>query len=196
MLMSVASAQHLVLAQQWLFMKHSSAAVQSTKTYHWLVWAWQHEVNQHGGNTNLTACAVQHGFNFFLMLGELFLNSIPFYPYLLGFVGLWTCSYGIWAFINFSSSGKWMYPVSNLLSHHGFDFQCCNAVNTSVWLSEACWSWRYAITLLLLHMQATASVVRCSSFDATCQDQLQMCFDTWLYSESDLASDLVIGCSS
>lgn len=62
----------------------------------------------------LTACAVQHGFNCVLMLGELFLNSIPFYPYLLGFVGLWTCSYGIWAFINFSSSGKWMYPVSSI----------------------------------------------------------------------------------
>lgn len=52
----------------------------------------------------------QHGFNCVLMLGELFLNSIPFYPYLLGFVGLWTCSYGVFAFINFSSSGKWMYP--------------------------------------------------------------------------------------
>ena len=50
------------------------------------------------------------------MLGELFLNNIPFYPYLLGFVGLWTCSYGIWAFINFSSSGKWMYPVGSCLN--------------------------------------------------------------------------------
>lgn len=52
----------------------------------------------------------QHGFNFVLVLGEMFLNSIPFFPYLLGYVGLWTSFYGIWAFINFSSSGKWMYP--------------------------------------------------------------------------------------
>lgn len=77
---------------------------------------------QHCDITNLTKCAVQHGFNFFLMLGEMFLNSIPFYPYLLGFVGLWTCSYGIWAFINFSSSGKWMYPVGSL-SHVGLCVQ-------------------------------------------------------------------------
>lgn len=55
---------------------------------------------------------LQHGFNFVLVLGEMFLNSIPFYPYLLGYVGMWTSFYGIWAFINFSSSGKWMYPVS------------------------------------------------------------------------------------
>ncbi|KAL0051828.1 hypothetical protein WJX82_002729 [Trebouxia sp. C0006] len=52
----------------------------------------------------------QHGFNFVLMVGETFLNRIPFYPYLLGYVGMWTSFYGIWAFINFSSSGKWMYP--------------------------------------------------------------------------------------
>lgn len=52
----------------------------------------------------------QHGFNFMLMLGEMFLNRIPFYPYLLGYVGMWTSLYGVWAFVNFSSSGKWMYP--------------------------------------------------------------------------------------
>ena len=50
-----------------------------------------------------------------LMLGEMFLNRIPFYPYLLGYVGMWTSLYGVWAFVNFSSSGKWMYPVSSLL---------------------------------------------------------------------------------
>ena len=55
---------------------------------------------------------MQHGINFLWIVGEMFLNSIPFYPYLLGYVGLWTSFYGIWAFINFSSSGKWMYPVS------------------------------------------------------------------------------------
>lgn len=66
------------------------------------------------------------------MLGEMFLNSIPFYPYLLGFVGLWTCSYGIWAFINFSSSGKWMYPVGSL-SHVGpVCSSCCVAVSSAV----------------------------------------------------------------
>ena len=63
---------------------------------------------------------MQHGFNFLLMVGEMFLNRIPFYPYLLGYVGIWTSAYGIWAFINFSSSGKWMYPVRSveqLLQH-------------------------------------------------------------------------------
>lgn len=44
------------------------------------------------------------------MVGELFLNRIPFYPYLLGYVGAWTSLYGVWAFSYFSSSGKWMYP--------------------------------------------------------------------------------------
>lgn len=53
---------------------------------------------------------LQHGLNFFWMLGETFLNRIPFYPYLLGYVGMWTSAYGVWAFANFSSSGKWMYP--------------------------------------------------------------------------------------
>lgn len=58
----------------------------------------------------LLLCMLQHGLNFFWMLGETFLNRIPFYPYLLGYVGIWTSAYGVWAFANFSSTGKWMYP--------------------------------------------------------------------------------------
>lgn len=39
---------------------------------------------------------MQHGANFFFAIGELLLNTIPFVPHLMGFVGFWTSLFGIW----------------------------------------------------------------------------------------------------
>jgi hypothetical protein len=55
---------------------------------------------------------VQHGANALFALGELLLNNIPFTPYLLGYLGMYSSSYGIWAFTYFRITGKWLYPVS------------------------------------------------------------------------------------
>ena len=41
-------------------------------------------------------CGTQHGANFFFAMGELLLNTIPFVPHLMGFVGFWTSLFGIW----------------------------------------------------------------------------------------------------
>ena len=41
-------------------------------------------------------CCTQHGANFFFAMGELLLNTIPFVPHLMGFVGFWTSLFGIW----------------------------------------------------------------------------------------------------
>ena len=45
---------------------------------------------------SLSACGLQHGANALFVLGELLLNTIPFQPHLMGYVGFWTSLYGIW----------------------------------------------------------------------------------------------------
>ena len=59
----------------------------------------------------LTHCVAQHIFNALFMLVELLLNSIPFHPYLLGFGGLYSSSFGLWAFSFYHRTGRWIYPV-------------------------------------------------------------------------------------
>jgi hypothetical protein len=54
---------------------------------------------------------VQHGLNLVFVLVELMLNSIPFHPYLMGFMGMYSAAYALWAFTFYSNSGKWIYPV-------------------------------------------------------------------------------------
>ena len=55
---------------------------------------------------------VQHGFNAALILGEAFLNSLPIFAYLMGYVGLWSSLYGIWAQLHYLRTGRFLYPVS------------------------------------------------------------------------------------
>ncbi len=38
----------------------------------------------------------QHGANALFAIGELLLNTIPFVPHLMGYVGFWTSAFGIW----------------------------------------------------------------------------------------------------
>ena len=55
---------------------------------------------------------MQHGFNAVLILGEVFLNSLPIFAYLMGYVGLWSSLYGIWAQLHYLRTGRFLYPVS------------------------------------------------------------------------------------
>ena len=64
----------------------------------------------------LTLCVAQHVFNALFMLVELLLNSIPFHPYLLGFGGLYSSCFGLWAFSFYHRTGRWIYPVGKLCS--------------------------------------------------------------------------------
>lgn len=45
------------------------------------------------------------------ILGELFLNSIPFVPYLMGYLGIYVATFGLWSFTYFRLMGLWLYPV-------------------------------------------------------------------------------------
>ena len=60
----------------------------------------------------LPLALVQHGFNAALILGEAFLNSLPIFAYLMGYVGLWSSLYGIWAQLHYLRTGRFLYPVS------------------------------------------------------------------------------------
>ena len=54
---------------------------------------------------------VQHGANAVFIFVEIFLNSIPFVPYLMGYLGLYVASFGLWAITYFRLHGLWLYPV-------------------------------------------------------------------------------------
>ena len=56
--------------------------------------------------------AVQHGLNLVFLLVELLLNKIPFEPYMLGWLGMYSSAYGLWAFSWYKVTNRWMYPVS------------------------------------------------------------------------------------
>ncbi|EIE19989.1 hypothetical protein COCSUDRAFT_67659 [Coccomyxa subellipsoidea C-169] len=51
-----------------------------------------------------------HGANMAFILGELFLNSIPFVPYLMGYLGIYVATFGLWSFTYFRLMGLWLYP--------------------------------------------------------------------------------------
>lgn len=46
------------------------------------------------------------------ILAELFFSSIPFVPYLMGYLGFYVATFGLWAFTFFRLTGRWLYPVS------------------------------------------------------------------------------------
>ena len=46
-------------------------------------------------------------------IGELMLNCMPHFTYLMGFMGLYTATYGVLAFTFFLRTGRWIYPVSS-----------------------------------------------------------------------------------
>lgn len=54
---------------------------------------------------------MQHGANMAFILVELFLNCIPFVPYLMGYLGLYVATFGLWAFTYFRLTTLWLYPV-------------------------------------------------------------------------------------
>lgn len=41
------------------------------------------------------------------MLVELALNRLPISFYMMGFVGLWSCAYGVWAVSLYQHGGRW-----------------------------------------------------------------------------------------
>lgn len=51
-----------------------------------------------------------HGLNFLFILVELALNKIPYEPYMLGWLGLYSSLYGLWAFSYYRITTRWMYP--------------------------------------------------------------------------------------
>mmetsp|Transcript_12797 Transcript_12797/g.35942 ORF Transcript_12797/g.35942 Transcript_12797/m.35942 type:complete len:313 (-) Transcript_12797:400-1338(-) len=52
----------------------------------------------------------EHGVNLALMLVELFINNMQFYPHMLGYVQLLSCTFGCWANLYFFLAGQWLYP--------------------------------------------------------------------------------------
>mmetsp|Transcript_22108 Transcript_22108/g.52855 ORF Transcript_22108/g.52855 Transcript_22108/m.52855 type:complete len:320 (-) Transcript_22108:272-1231(-) len=51
----------------------------------------------------------QHGVNSLLILGDLMLNAIPFQGYMIGYAGMWSGLYSIWAHVNYALHGEWIY---------------------------------------------------------------------------------------
>lgn len=49
-----------------------------------------------------------------LLLIELVLNAMPYEPYLLGWMGLYSSAFALWAFSYYKATNRWMYPVSLL----------------------------------------------------------------------------------
>ena len=56
---------------------------------------------------------LQHILNLVFAIGELMLNCMPHFTYLMGFMGLYTAAYGVVAFTFFLRTGRWIYPVSS-----------------------------------------------------------------------------------
>ncbi|KAK9798190.1 hypothetical protein WJX73_001724 [Symbiochloris irregularis] len=51
-----------------------------------------------------------HGLNLVFIYIEFLLNTIPFQPYLMGWMGMYSSAYGLWAFSYYKIFNKWMYP--------------------------------------------------------------------------------------
>lgn len=56
---------------------------------------------------------IQHGGNAILVLTDFALNDISIHPYLFGWVGLWSVTFGAWAILWYRLSGEWLYPFIN-----------------------------------------------------------------------------------
>eukprot|EP00884_Botryococcus_braunii_P022879 jgi/Botrbrau1/9275/Bobra.0111s0003.1 len=80
-----------------------------------------------------------HGANALFVLGELLLNTIPFTPYLVGYVGLYTSIYGLWAFAYFKYTGTWIYPVGLTLPSDCWpsSSECLACVLSCLWFLTA-----------------------------------------------------------
>ena len=53
----------------------------------------------------------QHIANAVFMAGELALSNIPFVPYLMGFVGLYSGVFALWAWTYYVHTNRWLYPA-------------------------------------------------------------------------------------
>ena len=86
-----------------------------------------------------------HILNAVFMFGELFLNDIPFTPYLMGAVGFYSSAYALWAFSFYKATNRWIYPVSIsakrfvsgvLPFHQSCCFPCSLMLNCAVQLAS------------------------------------------------------------
>ena len=59
----------------------------------------------------MVGAGLQHGANLVLLLVEFALNAMPYEPYLLGWTGLYSSAYALWAFSYYKATNRWMYPV-------------------------------------------------------------------------------------
>lgn len=55
---------------------------------------------------------VEHIMNWFMMVGDLMMNRMPFFDHLRGSVGLWFVTYAFYGFLYHLRTGLWVYPVS------------------------------------------------------------------------------------
>lgn len=53
---------------------------------------------------------LQHIFNFVLIYAETMLTNMSMLPHMLGLVGLWSVSYGLFAMLYFQLTATWTYP--------------------------------------------------------------------------------------
>ena len=67
--------------------------------------AWHGSLHAH------PRAVLQHGANLVLLLVEFAMNQMPYEPYLLGWTGLYSSAYALWAFSYYKATNRWMYPV-------------------------------------------------------------------------------------
>lgn len=67
----------------------------------------------------------QHGFNAALLAADLALNRLPFVPHLIGYAGLWSLAFTLWAHAWRAWSGRWLYPVRALRACAACAAWCC-----------------------------------------------------------------------
>ena len=87
----------------------------------------------------------QHGANIAFMLVDLFLNNVPFFAHMLGYIQLLSCTFGIWANIYFLLYGEWLYPFLDTSKPYAWEAYLA--------LFAAHWVF-YAATYLLFQVKA------------------------------------------
>ena len=97
-------------------------------------------INRHDPHQahDVLVCGVQHALNLVFIVVELLLNKIPFEPYMLGWLGLYSSTYGLWAFSFYKVTNRWMYPVSSAAADSiVLSLQCWLAAGRNLALGEA-----------------------------------------------------------
>lgn len=46
-------------------------------------------------------------------MGDLMMNAIPFQGYTVGYAGIWSGLYSVWAHTYYALHGEWIYVVSD-----------------------------------------------------------------------------------